>query len=382
MKCPRCLNEDRRYFYKGSKGWYCRKCISFKRVLIKEEIEVQDYAISDVEVKIELKYELTPHQKKIAKEAIETIVSSDILLLCCTGAGKTEISMPIIATYLKKGKRVCYAIARREVVLELYERFRSTFINNTVTRVCGGYTNQLYADLIVCTTHQLYRYHHTFDLLILDEVDAFPFKGNDTLNNIALTSLTSDGRIVYSTATIDDHIQKIMRKRPLKTLSLQRRPHERPLIVPKVKIRPKAILYLELLRILKKTDRQTIIFTESIRICKFLYRILKRMFLVTYVYSSLEERSANIKAFKEKKFRFIVATSVLERGITIEGVDVIIIKFYDGIFDKASIVQMCGRVGRSFKDPYGNSYILTTNKDEAIRQAIAEMRKANEVYLL
>ena len=106
------------------------------------------------------------------------------------------------------------------------------------------------------------------------------------------------------------------------------------------------------------------------------------MFSVTYVYSSLEERSANIKAFKEKKFRFIVATSVLERGITIEGVDVIIIKFYDGIFDKASIVQMCGRVGRSFKDPYGNSYILTTSKDEAIKQAIAEMRKANEVYLL
>ena len=37
MKCPRCQNTDPAWFYPGSKGWYCRRCISFGRILIEEE---------------------------------------------------------------------------------------------------------------------------------------------------------------------------------------------------------------------------------------------------------------------------------------------------------------------------------------------------------
>ena len=37
-----------------------------------------------------------------------------------------------------------------------------------VIAVCGGHTAQTDGDLIICTTHQLYRYFHAFDLLILD----------------------------------------------------------------------------------------------------------------------------------------------------------------------------------------------------------------------
>ena len=37
--------------------------------------------------------------------------------------------------------------------------------------VCGGHTEVTDGDLIICTTHQLYRYYRAFDLLILDEPD-------------------------------------------------------------------------------------------------------------------------------------------------------------------------------------------------------------------
>lgn len=45
-----------------------------------------------------------------------------------------------------------------------------------VVPVCQGYTEITEGDLIVCTMHQLYRYHQAFDLLVMDEVDAFPYK--------------------------------------------------------------------------------------------------------------------------------------------------------------------------------------------------------------
>lgn len=329
-----------------------------------------------------LGFSLTPFQSEVASDLIASIKDSHVLLYAITGSGKTEMVMPLISEYLKRKMKVCYAIARREVVLELYERFKRAFQNNTVTRVCEGYTDRIYADLIICTTHQLYRYLNTFDLLILDEVDAFPFRGNEVLNNIAFNALSKDGKIVYSTATIDEEIEKLMAKRPLKVLRLDRRPHGKPLIRPKVIVNIDIILFIVMIVIMQRTKKQMIIFVESIKDCIRLYKMLKCVYKLTYVYSSLEERNANIKAFKAKEYQFIIATSVLERGITIEGVDIIIYKRYENIFNKAALIQMAGRAGRSFNDPYGKVYILTKSKDRAIKEALKEIDDANKVYLL
>jgi competence protein ComFA len=39
------------------------------------------------------------------------------------------------------------------------------------------------------TTHQIYRYVAYFDLLVIDEYDAFPFKGDPVLEAFAQRSL-------------------------------------------------------------------------------------------------------------------------------------------------------------------------------------------------
>ena len=62
------------------------------------------------------------------------------------------------------------------------------FPNLKVIPVCEGYTQIVDGDLIVCTTHQLYRYIQSFDLLIIDEPDAYPYVGNDVLQAIVLNS--------------------------------------------------------------------------------------------------------------------------------------------------------------------------------------------------
>ena len=168
MKCLRCGNTDPSYFYKGSKGYYCRKCVRFSRVLLEEELSVFDYEIGKDVEEYRFSYHLTKEQETASRMCVEALKEKDVLLHCVCGAGKTEISVQSIAHYLSQGLRVAYAISRKEVVIELADRFQKIFPKAKVAAVYGGHHETLTGDLIVCTCHQLYRYYQTFDLLILD----------------------------------------------------------------------------------------------------------------------------------------------------------------------------------------------------------------------
>ena len=163
MECKRCNNSDISYFYLGSKGYYCRKCIGFKRILIKEDLAPFEYLINTNNADYRFSYELTTYQKKASQETLQYLnQGNNVLLKCITGAGKTDIVVQSIENYLKRGLRVCYAIPRKEVVIELGKRFRQVFYNADVCLVYGGHHEKLSGDLIICTTYQLFLYHSCF----------------------------------------------------------------------------------------------------------------------------------------------------------------------------------------------------------------------------
>lgn len=374
MECLRCGNKDPAYFYLGHKGYYCRKCISFSRILLNEEIEPFNYEISEEADDYRFNYKLIGRQLCASKMCSLCLEKSDVLLYCVCGAGKTELVVESISKYLSKGLKVAYAISRKEVVIELSKRFRNIFTNAKITAVYGNHHDILTGDLIVCTCHQLYRYYQTFDLLILDEVDAFPLKGNDTLMNICLRSCK--GRIVFSTATVDDGLERILRRRVYKKIELFVRPSNKPLIIPKIRYlhKPSAIIYLTYL--LKKMKSQCIIFTSSVKNCCHLYRIFQKIIPCTLAYAALDKHEENIKDFRNGKYQFIFSTTVLERGITIKDINVIIMD-YDYYFDESSLVQMLGRVGRNIDNPYGDAYILTNSFNKEINNTLAYLKEAN-----
>ena len=190
MECKRCGNQDISYFYLGSKGYYCRKCVAFKRILIEEDLKPLDYMTNTENSDYKFSYELTKYQLEASRRTLEYLKEDkNVLLKCVTGAGKTDIVAQSISYYLKKGLRVAYAIPRREVVIELTGRFKKVFNQARVVSVYGGHHDELTGDLIICTTHQLYRYYQSFDLLILDEADAFPLSGNEQNSEIAAYAL-------------------------------------------------------------------------------------------------------------------------------------------------------------------------------------------------
>ena len=375
MKCRRCGNEDPAYFYKGHKGFYCRKCIRFSRLLLEEEPCPADYEIAIGTDEYRFDYKLTQSQEIASKECAACLERSDVLLHCVCGAGKTEIAVRSISQQLAKGKKVAYAIARKEVVIELQKRFALIFPKADVIGVYGGHHEQLTGDLIVCTCHQLHRYYRTFDLLILDEVDAFPLKGNETLMNISLNACK--GRVIFSTATVDKDLQKILDRRNYKKVELFVRPSGKPLILPEVICRYRYLLLFPLFRILNSLEGQCIIFLSSKKLCSGLYRLFSLFFSCTYVYSDLPQRDRNIRDFKDGKYRYIFATTVLERGITIRDVSVIILHI-SAFFDESNLIQMLGRVGRGMENDQGRSFLIAEKKDIPIRKTLAYLKKANE----
>ena len=349
-------------------------------MLLEDDLNTFDYNVSKESYEYNFDYPLTVYQQEISDKCAFNIQYRDVLLKAVCGAGKTEIVVESISNYLKKGLKVCYAIARREVVIDLYQRFKTIFNNADVVALYGGHHEKIYGDLIICTTHQLFRYYQNFDLLILDEVDAFPLSGNKELMHIALNSCR--GHIIFSTATTNYFLNNILKERDYVELNLFVRPSLKPLIVPSVKYNFRFILIFELYIYLKKMKNQCIIFVSSKQLCLLLYRLFKKLINCTYVYSDLEDRDKNILDFKEKKYQFIFATTVLERGITIKDVNVVILVFNKQVFDKSSLVQMLGRVGRNFNNPHGEAYIFSSVFDKEITLAIDDIKEANRKYEL
>lgn len=349
--------------------------------MLKEEPVPYEYDVKG-DGDYDIGFNLTKDQLEASKKCVSYLKDCDVLLEAVCGAGKSEIMVESMASYLGRGLKVALAIARVEVVKELAIRYQKIFNKLKVIAVYGGHSDELSGDLIICTVHQLYRYYHSFDLLVIDEVDAFPLKGDEVLMNIALSSCK--GRILFSTATVNGFLEDVLRKRSYKHVKLLVRPSYNPLALPKVRYYPYlcSILYLWLL--LRKAKRQMIIFVSRKKEAYYLYLLFKKFCKCTYVYSDLKQGPSNIERFRNKEYQFIFATTVLERGITIKGVEVVLL-MKGRCFDKGSIVQMAGRVGRDVKDPGGDVYILSSRRNKSINEAldyIKEANKALEVSLL
>ena len=127
--------------------------------------------------------------------------------------------------------------------------------------VCEGHTEDLYGHIIVLTSHQLYRYPHYFDLLVFDEIDAFPYRGDDLLHKFFKDSIRGTYVLLSATPSKDD---------------LNERYHGRPLPVPVFK----RCLFFQFLYVLLDLKRmlnqgkQVFVFAPTIREVETLYEKL------------------------------------------------------------------------------------------------------------
>ena len=372
--CPRCGNSDPRFLGHKNGEVYCRKCISFRG---EEALEKKG---SPKNVVLSLDYRLSKEQETLSKQIIENYDKGiDTLVYAVCGSGKTEISYGIIARSMARGLRVGFALPRRDVVIELYYRLKSAFPHNSIVAVYGGNTTRLEGDCIILTTHQLYRYPNYFDLLVMDEIDAFPFKGNDVL--IAMYKRSLKGHCVMMSATPSEAVIKEFKTEGHAILELRTRFHKHPIPVPKTITVPsifQLLFVIRRLRVYGKEGKPCLIFVPTVEDAELLFQKLS-MFVKggDYVSSKRRTREAIISKFKKGGYSYLVTTAVLERGVTVKGVQVVVYGADDPIYDSAALIQIAGRVGRKKGAEDGDVFFLAKEESKSMRKAIKEIQFCN-----
>ena len=376
--CPICGNTDIHSIGLLNGKPYCRRCISFKGE------EVEHMPSYPKKAPIHLEYELSPEQKELSDKLVENYKKGiDSLVFAVTGSGKTEISLQIIQYAIRCGEKVAFALPRRDIAIELYNRLKDIFTQNKVICLYGGHTKEKEGDIIVLTTHQLYRYKNYFSLIILDEIDAFPFKDDPILHNMFYQSLC--GHYVMMSATPSKDVINHFKQTNKDILSLSTRYHRHPLPVPVIIKSSIAIQYLFLLIKLNKflkENKQVFVFAPTIEICEKIHRVISQFIKGgNYVHSKRENRKEIIDAFRNKMYRYLVTTSVLERGVTVRNLQVIIMQTDHKIYEKGTLIQIAGRVGRKADAPSGEVIYLAKTITQDMYDSINDIRKSNEALL-
>lgn len=374
--CPRCGNTNPRYFGIKNNEPYCRLCVTFQG----REINSNTIHISDQETKASLDYPLSREQSIISTSLLENFkLGKSSLVHAVCGSGKTELVYGVISYALSNGLHVGFAVPRREVAIDLFPRFISAFPKRHITCVYGGHTDDLIGDLIIMTTHQLYRYTHYFDLLILDEIDAFPFKDNQLLINLFHKAIR--GSYIMMSATPPSDIVNYFKTHDLPILELHTRYHRHPLPVPINVIRIGYFKIHYLIRKIKEFARDkkpVMIFTPTISEAQSLFFVL-HLFLKrgNVVHSKCENRKEIVTDFKKHKYDYLITTSILERGVTIRNAQVIIYHADHDIYYSGVLIQIAGRVGRKIDAPNGEVIFLANKVTVAMKEAIHAIQLDN-----
>lgn len=375
MACKKCGNRNPEYFGIRKNGErYCRLCLSFNG-----EAASVNPDLKERKAEVALSYSLSGEQKEISARLLKSYRENrDSLIYAVCGAGKTELVYATMAYALSKGRQVGFTVPRRDVVIELEERIKEAFPSFKVVSVYKDHTDDLVGDIVVLTTHQLYRYENYFDLLIIDEADAFPFRNQPVLH--AFFHLSVKGNYIMMSATPSREMKDEIRDRNGTYLTLMRRYHHHPLIVPKATVFPffpEALVLFELLKFQRK-HLPTLVFTPTIDECERLFRIVGKMIRRgNFVHSERANRSEIIAGFKRGEYDFLVTTSVLERGVTLKNLQVIVFHADSEIYDDRTLIQISGRVGRKIDAWSGEAIFLCNRKTAEIRDSIKEIEEAN-----
>ncbi|GLI08689.1 hypothetical protein YDYSG_47210 [Paenibacillus tyrfis] len=355
------------------------------------EIYLQSWGLSDVQAEASgSALQFLKANKSLSREKAQGPHAPRFLIWAVTGAGKTEMIFPMVQYTLAKGGRVAIATPRRDVVLELKPRLEKAFPHTKVVTLYGGSEQRWeQGELTLATTHQLMRFRQAFDLVIVDEIDAYPYHNNPMLLYAAEQVCALGGAYILLSATPPEELQRAVKRNRLPHARVAARYHRHPLPEPSLLACPplRQILAQNGLNgklkghLSSSLERgaQVFVFVPKIAMVEPFVALLRQSFPSVNVQGTSSkdaDRSQKVTDFRATSIRMLVTTTILERGVTIPKSDVFIIDADSPVFDSAALVQMAGRAGRSAQDPRGRVFFAAKEKTRSqahAKRQIAEM---------
>ncbi|MGF3075930.1 DEAD/DEAH box helicase [Facklamia sp. P12945] len=401
--CSRCNCQDQQQYYKfyfnKKKIIYCCSCLQMGRICSNDLLYYlpnnQPLTIRNQKSFLTWQGKLSPQQNKASQEVAEQLDDSSHphLIHAVTGAGKTEMLFPIIDEILRKDGKIALVSPRVDVCIELFPRIKAAF-NSVKVLLLHGKSETKYepCEILIATTHQLLRFFQAFDLVIVDEVDAFPYVDNESLHFAVNRAVKKKGKLIFLTATPDKKIVEAVKKGLIHQTILPARFHGFPLVEPiflwlgdwktnLVNQQKNSKLLLSLKHFIALEGRK-LIFIANIKLAILLSEWLEKLFKglrLTYVYSTDPLRHQKVEKMRKGHYDILISTSILERGVTFENCHVFILGAEDPLFSKSALVQMSGRVGRKAAYPSGKVVFGHYGITKEMKRAAIEIKGMNQL---
>lgn len=390
-KCARCGNKEPQWFAAfpcarcKETCLYCRNCLMMGRISECTPLIGWNGPAPETQTPAQImawQGMLSEGQKIASHHVVEAIEQNqEHLIWAVCGAGKTEVLFAGIESALVAKKRICIATPRTDVVLELTPRLKAAFPAIPIASLYGGSEDRhLYAPLTIATTHQLLRFYHAFDAIILDEVDAFPYTVEESLQYAAVRARKPISAMIYLTATPNSKWQRECRTGKRGYTTIPARFHRKRLPVPeftwcgnwqkrleKGKLPPNVVKWIKT-RI--QADKQTLVFFPHIPLMEKALAILRKIHpAIEAVHAEDPDRKSKVQKMRNKEVLMLLTTTILERGVTFPNIDVAVVGAEDSIFTESALVQIAGRAGRSKDHPTGMVSFFHYGKTEDMLKA-------------
>ncbi len=404
--CRRCgatngIYEDNCLFCGNRHCFTCSNCRSMGQAkscipLYFQHASIQ--ALHQPPIKPMLEFELTPPQQNASTELLKFLEGGgrEFLVWAVCGGGKTEVSFSAVAWVLSLGGKVLIAIPRKDIVQELLPRFQKAFPDQTIAALYGGGERFSDASLVIATTHQCLRFYRAFDLVILDEGDAFPYFGSEFLHFAVKRALKPAGRLVVMTATPDRALIARTERGALPKVLIPARYHRQPLIVPEYKRwslkRPEpgrewnpSSEFRCFLEESWGAGRKVLIFLPTVPAVEEVGQALCRWAgnhgrSGEYVHARIAGREELKNSLARGELNFLVTSTIFERGITLPNLDVVVLNAdYERIFDVRTLIQIAGRAGRI--GDQARVVFAGSRETGSMKQAVRWIRFMNKVGL-
>lgn len=365
--CQRCLSADTRSFtcHHGACR-YCRNCLHLGRVCQCDRLGEEDITTPVEPTELVMPFELSTDQQHISRQLLtwwESRTSGLVHAVC--GAGKTEMTFPVIARVVNEGKRVLIVSPRRDVAIEWVDRLEAAF-SVPVTRRYGGGDKDTIGMITVATAPLLVNLRYVFDYVLVDESDAFPFAFD-----LALwwtLRRAGKGLFLFVTAT------PTVWQRQFPTVHLSRRYHGHDLPVPRL-VRETGQAILDFCQRHESTPRLLFVPTKP-DLVRYGELLAANGFGYQAVSADTNERTDTLEWLEETN-GIVLATSIWERGMTVTGVNVAVLDSSHALFSSRALVQMAGRAGRKPTAPTGDVVFFYHERTFRQDRAIREIEEAN-----
>lgn len=323
------------------------------------------------------------------------LAGKDVLVSSQTGSGKTaSFVIPIIEKFKNKNGTYVLALSpTREIAQQtgaIFESFGAPFGLKVAVCIGGANLNDEKAALatsphiIVATPGRLCDHLERgnvwldfIECLVFDEADRMLEMGFSKQIDIITEQIPKARQTLMLSATFAPQVEKLARKamnNPEQVL-IEKTVESAPKIEQTLFWLPEEKKLSTLARILKEQEGTAFIFVNAKEKTFQLTRLLNHKGIedVTYIHSDLkqEQREEAVADFKSGKYRVIVATDVMGRGIDVD--DVAYVINYDVPKEAPDYVHRIGRTGRRGQTGHAYTFAIPGKDDKAIA-AIAKLR--------